>query len=105
MGERLDPLKSLYPYTDNKFQGQVAKYRLTPYISGMPRLAIKPSRAVADLLAARRKKLGLTLREVEKKTGETGRVMISQAGVTGWRSSTLFTVRFTLWNPPRSSVR
>jgi len=41
----------------------------------MPRLAIPPSRAVADLLAARRKALGLTLRDVEKQTGELGRVI------------------------------
>jgi len=41
----------------------------------MPRVALKPSRAVSELLRTRRQELGLTLREVEKKTAEAGELI------------------------------
>lgn len=41
----------------------------------MPRLALRPSSAMADLLRRRRIQLGLTLREVQEQTGETGKAI------------------------------
>ena len=38
----------------------------------MPRLAIRPSRAIAELLRSRRRDLGLTLREVERRAKSDG---------------------------------
>src|SRR5262245_11321373 len=38
----------------------------------MPRLALSPSAAMAELLRNRRMQLGLTLREVQEQTGATG---------------------------------
>ena len=41
----------------------------------MPRLALRPSSAMADLLRRRRIQLGLTLREVQEQTGQTGKAI------------------------------
>ena len=41
----------------------------------MPRLALRPSNAMADLLRRRRVQLGLTLREVQEQTAATGKAI------------------------------
>lgn len=41
----------------------------------MARVALKPSRAVADLLRSKREQLGLSLRQIEKKTEEAGEII------------------------------
>ncbi len=63
--------------------GWRAQFGVAPLLSGdewstplaMPRVALKPSRAVAELLRTKRQELGLTLREVEKKTAEAGELI------------------------------
>ena len=55
-----------------KTQRTVAIKRISVYMLAMPRIAIHPSRAIADLVRERRRELKLTLREVQERTVQAG---------------------------------
>ena len=63
-----------FTYTNIAPRALTCQHKGSTYLA-MPRVAVKPSRAVSELLRTRREELGLTLREVEKKTAEAGELI------------------------------